>query len=183
MITIGVVGLGFVGSAVARGFQLYAEIKTYDIDPRKSSHTFDEVINSDLVFVCLPTPMVSAEGGEANLSILKQFFLDAFTKTKDKDKTAFVIKSTVPIGTTSKFAKRYNLDILHSPEFLTARAALIDFVTPARNIVSGYSNGSTRLLEFYKERFPGCPVYQMDHEEAELVKYVANCFFATKVIR
>lgn len=194
--TVGVIGVGFVGSAVARGFNLFADVRTYDIDPNKCTHSFEEVVMSDFVFVCLPTPMVSAEGGECNLSIIEGFFEKAkevVEEEKRKDFSAgsmgktpvFVLKSTVPVGTTARLFKRFNLNIVHSPEFLTARSAVLDFIVPARNIVGSPTRedvGASLLKELYEERFKGVPCFVMSSDESEMVKYFANCFFATKVM-
>ena len=69
MQTLGIIGNGFVGSAVASGFSLHADIKIYDIDARNSTHSFLEVIESDFVFVCVPTPM-NLNTSKIDLSIL-----------------------------------------------------------------------------------------------------------------
>lgn len=180
--TIGVIGAGFVGSAVARGFVLSGEMRIWDIVPEKCSHDFAVVVNSDFVFVCLPTPMEHAEGGKADLSIIENFFRDVNCCVCDNKDRIFIIKSTVPIGTTERLVKQFGLSIVHSPEFLTARAALIDFVTPARNIVGGeFPNERGIVAKLIEERFPGVPCYQMESRESEMVKYFANCFFAVKV--
>ena len=179
--TIGVVGYGFVGSAVVRGFSLDGEIRIYDRNEEKCTHTFEEVVTSDFVFVCLPTPMEHAEGGRADLSIIEGFF-DLASKCARPD-SVFIIKSTVPIGTTHLLQKKYNLKIVHNPEFLTARTALIDFITPARNIVGSYDREARdKLGAFLKERFPGVSCFHdMNSDESEAIKYMANCFFAVKV--
>jgi len=187
---VGVVGIGFVGGAVVRGFNLFAEIRTYDKDPKRCMNTLEEVLESDFVFVCLPTPMSSAEGGDCDLSIIDSFFADAagyIALKKDNSiyhrNPIFIIKSTVPIGTTHLLCEKYwNLSIVHSPEFLTARSANLDFITPARNIIGGDTEWAEQVAVLYKERFPGTPIYIMNSDESEMVKYAANCFFATKVI-
>ena len=61
MINIGIIGNGFVGSAVAQGFSLWANVRVYDVEPHRSTHSLDEVARlSDIVFVCVPTPMDAA---------------------------------------------------------------------------------------------------------------------------
>lgn len=180
---LGIVGVGFVGQAVARGFNLFAEVFTYDKDPKKSANTLEEVLNTDFVFICLPTPMKSAEGAEADLSIIEDFFDIANEKLKEKIKPIFIIKSTVPIGTTVKLNEKYvDLPIVHSPEFLTARTANLDFITPARNIVGGKEIYAEKVADLYKNRFPGVQCLTMSSDESEMVKYAINCFFATKIM-
>lgn len=183
MFTIGVVGCGFVGNAVEKGFGPWVNMRTYDIDPKRCSNTFEETVNSDFVFVCLPTPMVDAEGGEANLEILEGFFEKVAPITQNND-SIYVIKSTVPIGTTRKFSEKYGIKrLIHNPEFLTAKNAVNDFLTPSRNIVGGSDLESVEKLRILlSSRFPSVPCYVMTSDESEMVKYVANCFLATKVI-
>lgn len=184
-VKIGVIGCGILGTSVARGFMTYCPIMTYDIDPKRCFNSIGEVLESDIVFICLPTPMVSVEGGECNLSIINEFFIKADSVLLEvSKKPIFVIKSTVPVGTTKSLLEEFpDLNIVHSPEFLTARCSLIDFITSARNIVGGSDEKSVNFIsDLYKSRFPGCPCYTMSSDESEFVKYVANCFFSTKVM-
>ena len=175
---IGVVGMGFVGQAVARGFTPFADVRTYDIDPKRCANTLDEVLKeSEFIFVCLPTPM--KEDGECDLSIIEDFFRGI------NSEAIFIIKSTVPVGTTQRLNEVMfpHLRIVHSPEFLTARTSLIDFITPARNIVGGRLSCNTGpVRRLYEDRFTGIPCLVLTSHESELIKYMANCFFAVKVI-
>ena len=103
MSSIGIIGNGFVGSAVANGFSDVAEVNIYDIDPDKNISTYNHAVFSDYVFVCLPTPMTKVDGGCCNLSILEDFFENVPSVAEG----IFVIKSTVPIGTTERLSKTY----------------------------------------------------------------------------
>jgi len=182
---IGVIGNGFVGSAIAEGFKHYSDVKIYDSNPIRSPHTLDECLNQDFIFVCVPTPM-NIEDGKCDLTYIENTFNSAQSVSKN---SIFIIKSTIPVGTTSYLKSKFpNLDIIHSPEFLTARTAKIDFITPSRVIV-GYPKEfyskmhaiPNQVLNLFEERFPGLNYIMMNSEESELVKYTANCFFATKV--
>lgn len=184
---LGIIGNGFVGSAIANGFSHYVdELKIYDKNKNLSSSTLNECLTSDIVFVCVPTPMHSSQNGKCDTSIINKCFEEI---NKIGSSAIFVIKSTVPIGTTSKLQDKFpKLKILHSPEFLTARTAKLDFITPSRNIV-GYPKAfyskihsvPNILVNLYKERFPGTQTFLLDSESTEMIKYVANCFFATKI--
>ena len=77
---LGIIGGGFVGGAVARGWMEHAEVRIFDVLPEKRTHTRAEVFESDVIFVCLPTPM--GETGAADLSYLYDFF--ATVKGGDK---------------------------------------------------------------------------------------------------
>jgi len=182
---LGVIGCGFVGSAVAEGFGKICSINKFDIDKKKATHSLEETINCDFVFVCLPTPMVDAEGGKANLRIIYDFFdtvKEHHNTTRNKE-TIFIIKSTLPVGTTKKIRKDFGIDkIVHSPEFLTARNAFNDFMNPSRIIVGSHDrNMANKVANLYNSLFPKTLVFICTTDESEFVKYVANCFLATKV--
>jgi len=181
---IGIIGNGFVGGAVAYGFRDQKPL-IYDINPEVSTHSFEEVANCKYVFICLPTPMVCETGGEANTDIVE----DCLEKLQYSREQVIMLKSTVPVGTTKKLAKKYCLrNLLHCPEFLTAANAKYDFVNADRTVI-----GSPYLREGIEEKylemarelflkvFPNIPVYTMTSCESEMVKYTANCFLATKV--
>lgn len=186
--SIGVLGHGFVGGAVLSAFCNDWEVKVYDKNKMRSLNEEKETINQDIVFVCVPTPMVDAEGGECNLSIIEET-LESITQKNTRSDNTFVIKSTVPIGTTKKLKNKYsNLNIVHSPEFLTARSARVDFISASRHII-GIPNKKEQndtiyknLYSLYENRFPGSQIIIMDSDESEFVKYACNCFFATKVM-
>lgn len=177
---IGIIGMGFVGGAIARGFALYADIKFYDKLPEKSKNSIEEVCQNDFVFICLPTPMINKLGGPADLSIIENIFKEI----SDKKLThpIYIIKSTVPVGTTENLSKKYNLKIIHSPEFLTARNADIDFITPSRIVLGGESELCNQVKPLFGNRFPGANILIMTSKESEAAKYICNAFFATKVL-
>lgn len=196
---IGIIGGGMVGRATARCFMENHEIRVYDKVPERSTHNLHEVMcESEIIFVCLPTP--AGPKGQADLTYLEKFFAHCGRLLHDKN---FVLKSTVPIGTTKRLAAKYNLtNLVHSPEFLTARCSLVDAQTPARNIVGctpGNQVGEVivcpdgtfintphyicpRILQrLYRGRFPGVPIHTMTSDESEAVKLFTNGFFSVKL--
>lgn len=176
---IGIVGAGFVGGAITRGFGLQADVKIFDKDPTRAVHSFEEVCQQDFIFLCLPTPMMHVDGGQADLSIVNS----VCQQIKGQGTSGIlIIKSTVPIGTTKRLSLEHGLNIIHNPEFLTARNADIDFLTPARTILGGNTALTEQVAKLFRMRFPGTNILQMTSNESEAVKYVANCFFAIKVI-
>ena len=136
---IGIIGLGFVGSAVRYGFSpnvgCDAEIKVYDKDPNKSTHTLDEVVNqSDIIFMSVPTP--SNKDGSINLDIVDSV-LKGVNSISNKD-SIVIVRSTVIPGTTRKLQEKYpKLRLVFNPEFLTERSANFDFINQTRFILGG----------------------------------------------
>lgn len=180
---IGVVGNGVVGNATARCFMEYAEVRVWDIVKEKTTHPLKEVLDCNLIFICLPTPM-KVGSHAADTSAIESFFRDV---AQDEPYRCYVLKSTVPIGTTRLLRERYNLaNLVHSPEFLTARCAITDAQIPARNIIGG-TGGSVGcrteadLYDLYRLRFPGVPIHWMTSDESEAVKLIVNGFFAVKL--
>jgi UDPglucose 6-dehydrogenase len=180
MSSIGVIGAGFVGGAIINAFKS-SNLMVYDKNPKSSTHTLNDVLGQDFIFVCVPTPMKDKLGSECNLSIINECFSSISDIGSD---AIFVIKSTVPIGTTEELQNQYpNLNIVHSPEFLTAKFANEDFLNADRHIV-GYTNNQSigiKAVELFETNFPTIPCLMMHSKESESVKYIANCFFATKV--
>ena len=76
---IGIIGNGFVGNAVAKGFEKHLDVLIYDTDENRSTHSYEETLQSDFVFVCLPTPMVNAES-----DIYHQVYSSNRNDTKNK---------------------------------------------------------------------------------------------------
>ena len=99
---IGIIGNGFVGTAVQYGFSpnvgVDAEVRVYDKVPTKSTHTLDEVVNkSEFVFVSVPTP--TDESGKIYLGVLEEC-LDDIEKISKNEDTIFLVRSTTVPGTT-----------------------------------------------------------------------------------
>jgi UDPglucose 6-dehydrogenase len=169
--TIGVFGGGFVGSAVASFFD---SAKIYDkfkpVDPLK------DVLNMDLIFVCVPTPL---KEGNFDISILEEVFIDI---AKDKKERIVIIKSTSIPGTADYFQNKYShLNILFNPEFLTQESAQTDFNNPDKQLL-GYTEKSKHLAQSVLDVLPYAPYKKiLPAKSAELVKYAVNSYYATKV--
>jgi len=184
--SLGIIGYGIVGQAVAYGFSR-PEIKDkYQIkfyDKFKESTPLEEVIKtSEFIFICLPTPMKADESG-IDLSIIDEM-IDKIAPLTDGTDKIIVIKSTVTPGTTEKLAKKYpKAHFAFNPEFLTEANYLEDFVNADRTIV-GSNNDlvSRRVVALYKQRFPSMKIFQTDPTSAEMVKYMANTYLSMKVI-
>lgn len=179
---IGIIGQGFVGNAVYQKFKNYYDVLTYDLDESKSNSTYgDLVFKSDIIFLCLPTPM--NQNGSCHTDILEKELdnLDLLTDNWETRKTV-VIKSTVSPGTTSKWNELYeSLDIIFNPEFLTEANAVDDFNNQNRIVLGGPRPATTKLRQIYSKVFPQAHIIKTDSTHAEMVKYMTNAFLATKV--
>lgn len=180
MKTVGVIGNGFVGNAVYQNLkERNVATKVFDVLPEKSIDTYEDVISSDYIFVCLPTPML--EDGRCNIAYVTSFFEEVPKGTSG----LFVIKSTVPIGTTKSISeKRSDLRIVHNPEFLTAVNAKEDFFNCDRNIFGGNNDDCSELIEFLFRVFPEwekSPYYIVSTDESETIKYFSNCYLSVKI--
>ncbi len=190
-INIGIIGYGFVGQAVANGFNAASESRDKIIyyDKYKAGASLEETIkSSEFVFICLPTPMKKDESG-IDLSIIEESMKEVTKHTDGTDEQSsssskvIVIKSTVTPGTTAKLQDSYpNSQFAFNPEFLTEANFLEDFLNAERTII-GATNDlvSRRVAVIYRQRFPKTRIFQTDPTTAEAVKYFANAFLSLKV--
>ena len=185
MKNIGVVGKGFVGSAVAHGFSpavgYNANVLVYDKDPLKSVDSLDDVVNkSDFIFVSVPTP--SNKDGSISLDILYACISEIEDALKDNSPIVLV-RSTVVPGTCEDIQRKFpKLRIVFNPEFLTERSATFDFLSQTRYILGGKDKDTSEVADLYKDRFgDSIAIIETNFQTAELIKYVCNIYFATKV--
>jgi len=172
--TVGIIGNGFVGESQAFAFSPTSEVKIYDKNPLKSTHTLEETCQSDFVFIAVPTPM--KKDGSQDISYIKNVFNEV------SPGPIYIIKSTILPGTTQKLVENYsNLDIIFSPEFLTERTAKLDMLTQARVIFGGKKGLCNKVKKLFEQRFMKRNYIITDSITAELIKYMNNTFFATKV--
>lgn len=176
--TIGIIGFGFLGKAMAHGFAQCTDIKIYDKYDNNYDSLADTVNSSDFIFIGVPTPM-SADGSQ-DLSAVYDAVNSVISVAKSKK--IIVLRSTIIPGTTRKLANKYkNHDFAFFPEFLTERSSKLDFINPARIIFGGDDKITKKLEELFRIRFPQTAIYKTTWEAAEVVKYMSNCFFAIKL--
>jgi UDPglucose 6-dehydrogenase len=182
--TVGIIGKGFVGGAMYENFKNVFNTLVWDTDETKRNvATFREFVEtSDIIFVCVPTPM--RVSGECDVSIVSAVIDDIAQIDRRK---YVVIKSTVTPGTTSRLASDLNMTIGFNPEFLTEANAHNDFRTQPLIVIGADDPGlATVMTQLYYEFNSAVDnvahVIQRTTKEAELFKYLANSFLATKVI-
>jgi len=145
----------------------------------------EAVESAQVVFLALPTP--PGEDGSADLSYVLGV-ADNLGKIM-KDYKVLVDKSTVPVGTADKVTaavKKHatvDFDVVSNPEFLREGFAVDDFLKPDRVVVGTSSARAQKIMEeLYKPYVrQGNPIIFMDEKSAELTKYAANAFLATKI--
>lgn len=143
------------------------------------------VKGAKVIFLALPTP--PDEDGSADLKYILKVSHDLGPLLEEY--TVIVDKSTVPVGTADKvraaIAKncKTNFDVVSNPEFLREGVALDDFMKPDRVVVGTSSLKATSVMDALYAPLvrQGNPIIFMDERSAELTKYAANSFLATKI--
>ena len=141
--------------------------------------------DAEIIFLALPTP--PGEDGSADLSYILGV-AEQLGKIMT-DYKVIVDKSTVPVGTAEKvhnmIAKNASVDfdVVSNPEFLREGFAVDDFMKPDRVVIGSSSEKAQKIMEQLYKPFvrQGNPILFMDEKSAELTKYAANSFLATKI--
>ena len=141
--------------------------------------------HGEIIFLALPTP--EDEDGSADLSYVLGVAKEIGKNIKDYK--VIVDKSTVPVGTAEEVRKTIaketsvEFDVVSNPEFLREGFAVDDFLKPERIIVGSSSEKASQLMKKLYNPFvrSGNPIILMDEKSAELTKYAANSFLATKI--
>jgi UDPglucose 6-dehydrogenase len=196
--SIAVIGQGFVGGSLTtvfseRGFDVY----TYDKTGKQvaggknpsstAALSIQELVEaceakenfSKIYFICLPTPMF--EDGEADLSIVDGVLQQL---AKISGERIAVVKSTVPPGSTENWNKKFEnsgLRVIFNPEFLTEANALDDMRNQSMIVLGGPRPWINNVKQAFQTAFPKVSLIKTSSTTAEMVKYVTNCFLATKV--
>jgi len=141
-----------------------------------------EIINTDnvdIVICAVGTP--TKENGEADLTDV--FDVVKSVGQKLNRNSVFIMKSTVPVGTTIECKKKLNCQIISNPEFLRQGSAIKDTMTPDRIVVGTEDEKVKKIIEALYAPFisEGRPIVFMDIVSAELSKYAANAFLSTKI--
>jgi UDPglucose 6-dehydrogenase len=141
--------------------------------------------HGEIIFLALPTP--EDEDGSADLSYVLN--VSKLIGEKIKEYKVIVDKSTVPVGTAEKVKETISenascdFDVVSNPEFLREGYAVDDFLKPERIVIGSSSEKATKLMQKLYNPFvrSGNPIIIMDEKSAELTKYAANAFLATKI--
>lgn len=174
---IGIIGFGHVGGAI-----VWAH-RSQDIiirDPKlEHSASMDQFNTCDAVYVCVPTP--STEDGHCNTSILEQTLKELLFATINKQ-IPIICKSTAPPSVYARLQEMYP-NIVHCPEFITARDANTDYQNTDYFVIGGRLDWCEKAREVIRT---GVPLVQekfvfTDIKTASMYKYMMNTYLATKV--
>jgi len=145
--------------------------------------------DAKVIFLALPTP--PGEDGSADLKYILGVAKDLGALLEEGDYKVIIDKSTVPVGTAEKVKQALmnnggiegTFDIVSNPEFLREGVAVDDFMKPDRVVIGTSSDKAKKILNDLYAPFvrQGNPVIFMDEKSAELTKYAANSFLATKI--
>jgi len=145
----------------------------------------DGIKDAEIIFLALPTP--PGENGSADLSYILGVAEELGKMMTDYK--VIVDKSTVPVGTADKVHlaisknAQVQFDVVSNPEFLREGFAVDDFMKPDRVVIGTSSARAQKVMEQLYKPFvrQGNPIIFMDEKSAELTKYAANSFLATKI--
>ena len=213
---VSVIGTGYVGLVSGTCFaEIGHDVTCIDIDPKKIemlkagkspiyepgltdllerniksnrlhfSTGYESVKDAKSIFLAVGTP--SADDGRADLKYLRAAAIEVAKNLSDD--AIVVIKSTVPVGTSTEIRKlisentKKKFHLVNNPEFLKEGSAVEDFMRPDRVIIGHQDEGAYKVMEeLYAPLVrQGNPIYGMSNLSAEMSKYAANCFLATKI--
>jgi UDPglucose 6-dehydrogenase len=176
---VGIAGAGFVGGAMSESFH-QKQIEHIVYDKYKNMGSVSDLLDAELIFLCLPTKFREEAGYD------KSAIYEVCDQLEDLNYSGTVVlKSTVEPGSTRTIAEKYSFEILHNPEFLTARTAFQDFHSQTHCVIGGQnlkSQGVKTLFSFYRDHYPQARISISTSDESEAMKIFCNNFYAMKVM-
>lgn len=183
--TVGIAGMGCVGGSVHKHFtENTNDVKTVGYDKYKDEYkdTFDELLECDYVFYCLPTLY-----SQSLQQYDKEAIFEVTRMLSEKNYQGMVVvKSTVEPGVCEQLTKEYpNLNIAHNPEFLTARTCFEDFAHQS-HIVLGKTESCDLekfrgLEKFYRLHWPQAEFSVGNTWQTEAMKIFCNSYYSVKI--
>lgn len=176
---LGIIGKGFVGSAVSDGFK--DQVDQYIVDPVYNDNTIKYLVeehNPPVIFICVPTP--EGHRGDVDVGIVRQVLSELANL---RYKGVAVIKSTITPNHLTKMKKDFDLKMVYNPEFLTEANASNDFINPNMQVLGGKWRDCDVVEKMYvrHSNVKTVPTFKVDLITASLIKYTINSWLATKV--
>lgn len=172
---ISVIGLGMVGKAIFDSFKS-KNIKVNGYDKYKNIGNLKECLESEIIFLCLPT-LYSYENNEYDK---KEIITTVNYLVENNYQGLLILKSTVEPGTTKELSSKYH-NIIHNPEFLSAKTSLDDFNNQTHIVIGKTSNCDIdKIITLYNTHYTD-NISIVTSDESELMKISINCFYATKI--
>lgn len=177
---IGIIGFGFVGSAINNYF-INKDCIIYKYDKYKNLDKFEDVLKSDIIYISVPTVYDTCK---------KEYDLNPLIENleklgNNKYNNPILIKSTLLPFTSENLATKYNLNIIHNPEFLSAKTSSEDFANQKHIVLGKTSNCCVErfkyVIDFYKLFFPNSNISLCLSQESESMKIFCNSFYAVKI--
>ena len=149
----------------------------------------DGIKDAQIIFLALPTP--PGEDGSADLKYILGVANNLGSLIRKDDFKVIIDKSTVPVGTADKVkaailangGNENSFSVVSNPEFLREGVAVDDFMKPDRVVIGTSNDRAKKIMNDLYAPFvrQGNPIIFMDEKSAELTKYAANSFLATKI--
>jgi nucleotide sugar dehydrogenase len=178
---IGIIGMGYVGSAVAWTHQ---SVDIIVHDPKlKTSTSLDQFNTCDAIYVCVPSPCVdpTLEDGRCDSGILEQTLKELLFAVTNKQ-IPIICKTTAPPSVYARLQEEYP-NIVYVPEFLTAKNNLTDYANTDHVIIGGHYDWCVKVRKIIQLGLPlDLEKFTIvDIKTAALFKYMMNSYLATKV--
>ncbi|MDR0404994.1 MAG: hypothetical protein LBH37_04360 [Oscillospiraceae bacterium] len=163
-----IVGYGNIGKHIYKEF---ASLNPKIYDPNISDYNEYPTTKIDVAFICVPTDALP--DGSCDISIVEE-------SVKNIEASVLVIKSTVPVGTTEMLAKKYQKNLVFSPEYYGTTKHSSD--SPNFLVLGGNIDDCKKVAQvFYRVKNGSFKINYTTSKTAELAKYMENCFLALKV--
>ena len=177
---LGIIGNGFVGSAVANGFDI--DVEQFIVDPKFNDNTIYDLVNNfdpPILFVCVPTPKQDTHM-DVDVSCVREVLQELHQL---EYKGIVIIKSTITPDHLTKMKKDFKLKLVYNPEFLTEANAHHDFLNPNMQVLGGKWKDCETVEKAYirHSSVKIVPTFKVDLITASLIKYTINSWLATKV--
>lgn len=189
--TVGVVGHGYVGQAVAAFFDGSCRVLVHDKAKPELQTLTDVVREAEVIFICVPTPMRPDGSCHTGIveSVISSIKTTALGIGRPQNSFVLVIKSTVRPGFTEEMQGTHlNMRILFSPEFLTEKSSIEDFKNTNRIILGGDEEDAAVVFQYFKGTIPErvendeTLLLQCNSTVAEMAKLFTNGILMTKVL-